>query len=336
MSKAAPLARTWRLVLLVMLLVLCLFGVWGWYHESPRWPEVWQLLNRAPLDEIDAYILLQLRLPRILLAAVAGAMLSAAGLALQGLFRNPLMDPFILGVSGGGGLGAGLAILLGLNFSWWGLNPATFFAFGCSLIVVSIVYRLGHFRGQLVLDRLLLGGVAMSALCSALLSLILVIKGQGLDQVVYWIMGSLNGRSWPDLISLLPFAALGFPLLLYDLHALNILQTGEESAFSMGLNPRRLKVRMLLAASLLSASVVAVCGVIGFVGLMVPHIARLLMQTTDFRKLLLPSSLIGSMLLLGADALSRNLLVAQEIPVGILTSLLGVPFFLLLLHREAI
>ncbi len=335
MSKALS-AQPWRLLGLSLLLILCVFGVWGWYHESPRWPELWQLFQGEGIDPIDQYILLHLRLPRILLAAMAGMMLSAAGLALQGLFRNPLMDPFILGVSGGGGLGAGVAILLGLNFSWWGLNPVTFFAFLCSLGVIAMVYRLGHFRGQLVLDRLLLGGVAMSALCSALLSLILVIKGQGLDQVVYWIMGSLNGRSWPDLITLIPFAVLGFPLLIYDLHALNILQTGEESAFSMGLNPRPLKIRMLLAASLLSASVVAVCGVIGFVGLMVPHIARLLMQTTDFRKLLLPSSLIGGMLLLGADALSRNLLAAQEVPVGILTSLLGVPFFLLLLHREAL
>jgi len=323
-------------LLLVLLLLLVLFSsvlIWGWYHHSPRWPEVWHLLTGQELDETDRYILLHLRLPRICLGFMAGMMLAAAGLVLQGLFRNALMDPFILGVSGGGALGAGLAILLGLEFWWLGLNAVTLMAFLGSLAVVWLVYRLGQFRGQVMLDRLLLAGVAMSALCSALLTLCLVLKGQGLEQVVYWIMGSLSNKSWREVWTLVPFFLLAMPLLIAFLHPLNLLQTGEETALSLGLSTHQLKLMLLLAAALLSSAVVSVCGVIGFIGLMVPHMARLCLRSTDFRRLLVPTLLMGGLLLTWADALSRNLLVHQEIPVGIFTALLGVPFFLSQLQR---
>lgn len=316
------------------LLLGLIFFVWGWYGDSPRWHEVWLLLKRDPrLDQMDRYILLNLRLPRIVTALLAGSMLSVAGLVLQGLFRNPLMDPFILGVSGGGALGAGLAILLGLEFWWLGFSSVTLLAFGTALGVVWLVYQLGSFRGSVVLDRILLAGVALSSLSSALLTLCLVLKGKGMDQVVYWIMGSLTGKTWRDVLTLLPFFLLALPLLLGALHPLNLMQTGEETAFSLGLRPERLKLRLLLVATLLSSAVVSVCGVIGFVGLLVPHMARLWTGTGDFRKILWPSVWMGAGLLLLADALSRNLLPTQEIPVGIFTALLGVPFFLAQLKR---
>lgn len=321
--------------LLFALLLLSLPLIWGWSEATPRWSEVWALLNRQPLDETDRYILLQLRLPRLLLGLLAGMMLAAAGLVLQGLFRNPLMDPFILGISGGGALGAGLAILLGLEFWLLGLNAISLSAFAGALAVIALVYQLGRYQGQLVLDRLLLAGVALSALCSALLTLFLVLKGQGLDQVVYWIMGSLSQSRWEEVLTLIPFALLALPLVLLGLHPLNLMQTGEETAASLGVNALWLKRLLLLAAALLSAAVVAVCGVIGFVGLMVPHLARLSTGSSDFRRLLLPSLLLGSLLLLWADALSRNLLSSQEIPVGIFTALLGVPFFLSQLQRSS-
>lgn len=326
--------KIWRGLLLWGGLVVIFLGVWGWYADSPRWPELWALLSGQPLDDTDRYILLHLRLPRMLLGLLAGSMLAISGLALQGLFRNPLLDPFLLGISGGGALGAGLAILLGFNLWWWYLSPITFFAFGCGLLVVMLVYGLGKFQGQLVLDRLLLAGVALSALCSSLLSLVLVLKGQGLDQVVFWIMGSLAGRSWQDVLALLPFLLVGLPLIMRDLHTLNILQTGEEAAFAMGVRPEGLKIRVLIGVSLLSASVVAICGVIGFVGLMVPHMASFWLKSHDFKKIFLTSLATGGALLLLADALARNLLPQQEIPVGIFTALLGVPFFLLLLRRH--
>lgn len=329
----------WRRGLLLslpalLILAACLFLVWGWAQDAPRWPEVWQLLKGVNIDETDRYILLELRLPRIMLGLLSGMMLAGAGLVLQGLFRNPLMDPFILGVSGGGALGAGLAILLGIEFWYLGLSAVTLMAFVGSVIVVAMVYRLGRYRGTLMIDRLLLAGVAMSALCSALLSLVLVIKGKGLDQVVYWIMGSLTGRSWQDVITLIPFGLLGMPLLVMSLHSLNLMQTGDETARSMGLRPGRVQLQLILAATLLSSAVVSVCGVIGFIGLMTPHMARILLRSSDFRVLLLPTLLLGGLLLVLADAFSRNLLAGQEIPVGIFTALLGVPFFLAQLGKD--
>lgn len=337
LPKPRPALRLpWPLLLGLALLLLAagIYAVWGWAPEAPRWHEINSLLSGAQLEDSDKYILLELRLPRIVLGLVAGVMLAGAGLVLQGLFRNPLMDPFILGVSGGGALGAGLAILLGLEFWFYGLSGVTLSAFGCSLAVVGLVYRLGQYKGSLMTDRLLLAGVALSSLSSSLLSLVLVLKGKGLDQVVYWIMGSLTGKSWQDVITLLPFAALGMPLLLSALHALNLMQTGEETALSLGLQAQKVKWRLIVAATLLSSAVVSVCGVIGFIGLMVPHMARALMRSSDFRTLLLPSLTIGGLLLMLADALSRNLLPSQEIPVGIFTALLGVPFFLSQLGRN--
>ncbi|PKL75441.1 MAG: iron ABC transporter [Candidatus Melainabacteria bacterium HGW-Melainabacteria-1] len=334
MRPKGQIASIWVLLLGLVLLAGGGFVVWGWSQDAPHWAEIWQWLSGGSLDETDRYILLELRLPRIVLGLLAGMMLAAAGLVLQGLFRNPLMDPFILGVSGGGALGAGLAILLGIEFWFFGLSAVTLLAFGGSLAVVWLVYRLGRYRGALMMDRLLLSGVALSALCSALLSLVLVLKGKGLDQVVYWIMGSLTGKSWQDVITLLPFACLGMPLLIRSLHALNLMQTGEETSLSLGLQPERTKWGLILAATLLSSAVVSVCGVIGFVGLMVPHMARLLLRTSDFRRLLLPCLILGGLLLMLADGLSRNLLTSQEIPVGIFTALLGVPFFLSQLTKQ--
>jgi len=326
--------KTGPFFIMPLIVIGLIFLVWGWYGNSPNWNEVWNLLSQDPkLDEMDRYILLELRLPRIVLSLLAGLMLAIAGLVLQGLFRNPLMDPFIIGVSGGGALGAGFAMLLGLEFWWMGFSSVTLFAFVFSLAVVWLVYQLGRYQGTVVLDRILLSGVAMSSLSSSLLALCLVLKGQGMDQVIYWIMGSLTGKTWRDVITLLPFLFLALPIIIRYLHPLNLMQMGEETALSLGLETEKVKLKLLLAATLLSAAVVSVCGVIGFIGLMVPHIARLWTGTGDFRKLFWPSMWMGAGLLLFADALSRNIIEAQEIPVGIFTALLGVPFFLSQLRR---
>lgn len=323
-----------RALFIPLLVIALLFVVWGWYGDSPGWPEVWALLSGNPsLDEMDRYILLHLRLPRIVLSLLAGMMLALSGLVLQGLFRNPLMDPFIIGVSGGGALGAGFAMLLGLEFWWMGFSSVTLLAFASSLVVVWLVYQLGQYRGIVVLERILLAGVAMSSLSSSLLALCLVIKGKGMDQVVYWIMGSLTGKGWRDVLTLLPFLCLAIPIIIRYLHPLNLMQIGEEATLSLGLQPERIKFKLLIAATLLSAAVVSVCGVIGFIGLMVPHMARLWTGSGDFRQIFWPSVWMGAGLLLLADALSRNVLSVQEIPVGIFTALLGVPFFLSQLRR---
>lgn len=312
------------------MLIVC----WGWSTEAPHWHTLWQWLNGQSPEDTDRFILLHLRLPRLLLGLLSGMALSVSGLMLQGLFRNPLMDPFILGISGGGALGAGVAILLGLQWSIWGLSSVTLMAFMGALSILGLVYALGNYRGQVVMDRLLLAGVALSAMSSALLSLILVIQGEGMEKVVYWIMGSLNGKGWAACSILIPPLLLALPLMFRRLHALNLLQTGEEVAHSLGVSTGRLKIELLLISSLLSAAVVSVCGVIGFVGLMVPHMVRLLFRTSDFRVMFWPCLWIGGSLLMFADAVARNALPQQEIPVGIFTALLGVPFFLSQLRRS--
>ncbi|PIQ25524.1 iron ABC transporter [bacterium (Candidatus Blackallbacteria) CG17_big_fil_post_rev_8_21_14_2_50_48_46] len=319
---------------LLGLLAVCLL-VWGWNHDLPRWSEVWALLSSPRLlSETDRYILLELRLPRICLACLAGAGLAGAGLALQGLFRNPLVDPFVIGVSGGAALGAGLALILNWQFQFWGLSTVPLAAFAGALGIMVLVYRLGQVRGRVVIERLLLAGVAISALSSSILSLVLVLKGQGMEAVVYWIMGSFAGRTWEDCLALLPFLGVGILLLLRELKALNALQVGEESAAYLGIEVDQLKNRVILAATLLSAAVVSVSGVIGFVGLIVPHIGRFVCRTSNFRQIFIPTLFLGAALLVLADGLARNLLASQEIPVGIFTALLGVPFFLGLLLKQ--
>lgn len=310
--------------------------LWGWHGEAPGAREIVQLLLGSPaLTETDRYILLQMRLPRLCLAALAGMALSVAGLGLQGLFRNPLVDPFVIGVSGGGALGAGFALLLGLPaLPLLGIGAVPFCAFCAALATMALVYSLGQQAGQVQIDRLLLAGVAISALSSSLLSLFLVLRGEGMDTVVYWIMGSFAGRTWDDVLLLLGCCIPGLLLLQRDMQALNALQVGEESALYLGVAVETLKRRVILAATLLAAAVVSVSGVIGFIGLVVPHMARFLMRTSDFRRLLMPSLLIGAALLMAADAVARNTLPAQEIPVGIFTAILGVPFFLGLLVRK--
>jgi iron complex transport system permease protein len=309
-------------------------GLWGWHGEAPGWSEIVRLgLQPDAVAETDRYILLHMRLPRLVLAALAGMALSIAGLGLQGLFRNPLVDPFVIGVSGGGALGAGFALLLGLP-ALSGIGAVPLCAFGAALATMALVYALGQQRGQVQIERLLLAGVAVSALSSSLLSLFLVLRGEGMDTVVYWIMGSFAGRTWGD-VGLLGVCCIpGWLLLQRDIQGLNALQVGEESALYLGVPVVALKRRVILAATLLAAAVVSVSGVIGFIGLVVPHMARFLMRTSDFRRLLFPSMLLGAALLMAADAVARNTLPAQEIPVGIFTAILGVPFFLGLLVRK--
>jgi iron complex transport system permease protein len=324
-----------QILLGLLALSVISLGVWGWGQDLPGWQAVYLLLSGSPnLSESDRFILVHLRLPRILLATLAGAGLASAGLALQGLFRNPLVDPFVIGVSGGAALGAGLALVLNWQFRLWGVSTVPLAAFLGALGMMVLVYRLGQVQGRMVIERLLLAGVALSALSSSLLSLVLVLRGEGMEAVVYWIMGSFAGRGWDDIVVLLPFLIVGTLLLLRHLKALNALQVGEESAAYLGIEVDQLKNQVIFAATLLAAAVVSVSGVIGFVGLIVPHMGRFLCRTADFRRIFLPTLFSGAALLVLADGLSRNLLPAQEIPVGIFTALLGVPFFLGLLLRQ--
>lgn len=307
-----------------------------WALRSGSVPISWSslldwLTGRTVPMEIGV-ILGEMRSPRVLLALLVGAGLSASGTCLQGLLRNPLVDPYILGVSAGGSLGAGIALLLKLP-PVMGMSPVPLTAFAGAALVMAVVYTLGQSSQGLHLDRLLLSGVAISAFTSALLALLLVWRGEGMAAVVYWLMGSLTDRGWPEVGWVLPYVSIGFLLLVSQIHRLHVLRLGEEGAAYLGVPVERVKGLVLVAATLTTAACVAASGLIGFVGLVVPHLARAWLRSDDPRQVLPLATLLGGGLLLAADTAARTVMAPQEIPVGILTAMLGVPFFLVLLRR---
>jgi len=268
------------------------------------------------------------RLPRIFLACLVGCCLSASGAAYQGVFQNPMAAPDILGASSGAAFGAALAILLDL-----GSTMIMLFAFLFSLLTVFLVlYTAGKAKGRQAVS-LILSGVMISSLISSGTSLIKLAADpeDQLPAITYWLMGSLNGTSPKDVFFVLVPMAVGLLLLLLLRWRLNLLTLEEEEAQAMGINVRRLRILVILGATLITAASVSVSGVIGWVGLVIPHLARL-MVGNDYRNLMPASMLFGAIFLLMTDNISRNLL-ATEIPLGILTSLIGVPFFLFLMAK---
>ncbi|MBC7474856.1 MAG: iron ABC transporter permease [Candidatus Sericytochromatia bacterium] len=293
------------------------------------------LFNPSSLNQETYFIIYELRLARVVLGVIAGMSLALTGMILQAIFRNPLVDPFIIGISGGASLGAGIAIIFALDFTFLGISSTPIIAFLTAIISMLISYKLSLINKRMYIERLLLGGIAISSLTSSILSLLLVLKGQDANAVIFWIMGSLSGKGWESVKIILPYMILVNIISIFYLQKLNIMQLGEESALNLGLNTERLKLILIVISSLLASAVVSVSGVIGFIGLVVPHIARLLIKSSDFRFLYPVVLLLGAIILVGADTVSRIIMIPQEIPVGIFTSLLGVPFFLFLLKNNA-
>ncbi len=280
-------------------------------------------------------ILISIRIPRVLTAFLAGAMLSLSGMSFQALFRNPLATPFTLGVSSGAALGAAIFIRLGLTFSIAGISGTSLGAFGGAMLAVALVYGLTRIKGGFTTTTLLLAGIAISFFFSSLILLIQYISGLSHSfRIIQWMMGSLTAADYPKLINLLPFLGAGGALLLFLHREMNLLMIGEDMAISRGVNVGLVKKLIFLAASLMVGGVVAICGPIGFVGMMAPHICRLLVGA-DHRFLTPASFLFGGLFLALCDTLSRTLIAPSEIPVGVITALLGGPFFIwLLLSRK--
>ena len=274
-------------------------------------------------------LLLQHRLPRIILACLVGGCLSSAGAAYQGVFQNPMASPDILGASAGAAFGAALAILLNLSGSFIML-----LAFGGSILTVMLVmFVAGRAKGKRVLG-LILAGIMVSSLISSGTSLIKLVTDpeDQLPAITYWLMGSLNGTSPADVrFAIIPMAVGMIPLFLLRWR-INLLTLGDEEARTMGVNARYLRTTVILSSTLVTAAAVSVSGVIGWVGLVIPHLSRR-MVGNNYRQLLPASALFGAVFLLLVDDLSRNLF-AMEIPIGILTSFIGAPFFLYLITRE--
>ncbi len=272
-----------------------------------------------------------LRFPRVLLAFVEGVSLSLAGAVMQGLFRNPMADPYVLGVSSGASLGAVLGIAMGLGRSL-GLWALPIVAFVGALITTGLVYALSTHRGRTDTWTLLLSGIAVSSLISSIIALIMVVSRDRIDEIVFWTMGALSRATWRSVGVAVPYTIPGVLLLWLNWGALNALSLGEEPAFHLGVSVERAKRTLLWTASLITAGSVAFTGPIGFVGLMVPHAVRLV-AGPDHRWLLPLSALLGGNALILADLLARTLSPPMEIPVGVITALAGAPFFLYLLYR---
>ncbi len=279
-----------------------------------------------------ATIILTLRLPRTILVALTGATLSGSGAAYQGLFRNPLADPYLIGVASGAGLGAVAAMSIQWPFSTLGLLVIPLAAFLGAALTVLIVYELARVRRTVPTTNLILAGVAVSSFATAASSY-LMINGTGeLRRALVWLLGGATLSGWLPVVALLPYAGLGLGALLLMGHPLNVLQFGDEQAAQLGLRVERVRLIIVIAATLSTAAAVAFSGIIGFVGLVVPHTVRLIWGS-DYRRLLPLSILGGAAFLLVADVIARVLMAPQELPVGIITALAGAPFFLWVLRR---
>jgi len=291
----------------------------------------WGLINDTGLEAGQGSIIYLVRFPRVIVAALAGAALAVSGTVMQGMFRNPLADPGLLGVSSGAGLGAVIAIITG--FAARTMYSLPLFATGGALAAVSAIYLLSVRKGKIPVLTLVLSGLAISTFISAITSAILThINDYQLKYFVFWTMGSLNGRMWEH-VRMIVFPLLVSMVLLYFFSRdLNIMLLGEEESQSVGLNPSSLRKQLLVLTSITTATAVSVTGPISFVGLIVPHILRLIVGP-DHRVLMPASALGGALFLVCCDIISR-MFPSGEINIGIVTSLIGAPYFLYLLLRN--
>lgn len=287
------------------------------------------------VSEVDRTIIWQIRTPRAVLALFVGALLAMAGAALQGLLRNPLADPYTVGVSSGAALGAGIAVMIGLEGVGGGFGvPAVAFVFAIGAMFV--VYALARSAGRVSVHSFLLAGIVVGSFLWALLSFVLALAagdpGEAQGKIIQWLLGSFNAPDpWGYVRVAAPFAAFGLIALFAFARDLNIFSLGEETAMHLGIDTEKLKIIVLAVASLVTAAAVAVSGIIGFVGLVVPHICRKVFGP-DHRVLIPTSALAGASLTVLADLVSRAILPPSGLPVGIVTALLGAPFFLYLLR----
>jgi len=305
-SVAIPLETLWRII------TAKIPGM----TIAPTWAPSWET------------ILFDIRLPRIALAALVGSALATSGATYQGLLRNPLADPYLIGVSAGAALGATIAIV----FSF---GAVSLFAFIGAIGATTLIYALARAGGRTTPTTLILAGVALGAFLSAI-TWFLMFKGDSAfrtQQIIAWMMGSFSLSSWQDVAVMIPYLGIGWLVLYLNARTLNVLQLGDVQAQQLGVPVERVTMILVASASLITAAAVATSGIIGFVGLIVPHAVRLVWGP-DHRFLLPMSALIGAMFLILADALARTLLSPSELPVGIITAFCGAPFFLYLLRRN--
>ncbi|MBN2982555.1 MULTISPECIES: FecCD family ABC transporter permease [Cohnella] len=278
-------------------------------------------------------IVLKIRLPRIALAILIGAMLSVAGAGFQGVLRNPLADPYTLGVASGSAVGAAFLILMGYSYSLFAQWTIPVVAFATGLISLALVLRLARDQGKIRMETLLLSGVVLQAFFGSLVSFMVSRSDKVINEIVFWMLGSLSLRGWSYSAVLLPYLAAGLVIMIGYSRTMNLFALGERQAAHLGVNVERTKVTILVVCTLMTAAAVSVAGVIGFVGMVVPHLIRLL-TGPDYRLLVPLSAVGGAIYMLLADTAARTLLSPTEIPIGVVTAFIGAPFFAYLLRRN--
>jgi iron complex transport system permease protein len=264
------------------------------------------------------------------LAVLVGAALSVCGAAYQSIFRNPLTDPYVLGISSGASLGAAIAILLGLQTFMLGVGAC---ALVTGIFTIVVIYRIASMGNRMHITTLLLTGVCITFLISAIISFLMVLHQDKMDSIIFWTMGSFASATWMDVAFVAPVVALGTATVIYYGRDLNLLLAGSEAAKSLGVEVEKVKKRLLLLTTLMVAFCVSSCGVIGFVGLVVPHCIRIVVGP-DNRKVVPYSILCGAIFVLVCDTLARTVLRPSELPVGSLTSMVGAPLFIYLLYKN--
>lgn len=319
-----------KLILLLTILLpasICVAAGIGAYHILP-----WKIPRILLFKEEGFPILLYVRFPRVLLAVLVGSMLAVSGTTLQGIFRNPLADPGLIGITAGAGLGASIWIVLvgGGKIGIWGLPIA---AFACGMFVTLSVWKVSEIQGKVHTVTLLLAGIALNSLAGAGIGLMTFLADdEQLRSLTFWLLGGFGGATWTVLLVTLPIGLIGLCLLLRQGLALNTLNLGESEAYHLGVPTESIKRVSVFGVALTVGAAVSAAGGIGFVGLVVPHLLRLL-GGADHRFVLPGSALGGAILLIFADLFSRTIVIPAELPVGIVTALLGGPFFLWLLIR---
>jgi len=312
-----------------LLIALFLSLAIGSVFISPS--ELWKAITGHGM-ELSKTILWQIRLPRTILMALVGAALGGSGAAYQGLFRNPLADPYLIGVASGAGLGAVIALSVHWPYTTLGLLAVPMAAFIASLLTVYLVYLLSNVGGTVPTTSLILAGVAVSSFAVSLTSFLMLHSTGDIRRALGWLLGGASLISWNVTFALIPYLLIGMTVLLLNGYTLNVMQFGDDQAKQMGLDVRRAKLIIIVAASLVTAAAVSFAGIIGFVGLVVPHIVRI-WWGVDYRRLIPLSIIGGAAALLFADVLARVVLAPQELPVGIVTALAGAPFFLWVLRH---
>lgn len=282
-------------------------------------------------ESVANVIIWEIRLPRIAMAIVCGASLGVAGAILQGVLRNPLAEPFTLGISSAAAMGASLAIIGGVKF--FGSYSVVLNAFISAFVATLVIYSIAKSKGMTP-EAIILAGIAIMFLLDAVTSFTQYLgTAEQVQAVVFWMMGSVSVASWETVFIVFIIAIISIPYLIYKASDLTIMGAGDETAHSLGINVERVRMRTLIFAALLTASVTAFCGIIGFVGLVSPHITRMIIGG-DNRYVIPGSALVGGILLLGADTVARTILAPMILPVGIMTALVGVPFFMFLFMRK--